>query len=167
MRAELSITDLAQSAASFVFDYDNHFGFEGNTGAMFLEGPMFGDETRKLGPSVVKEGETFTFEFERRSESLVFSINDRVVYSFKGHAERMGPVSFRPWRSKMRIRSLTIEGTTYEEAPLPALTDVFVSGTEGYNTFRIPSIILAPNGTLLAFAEGGAPTRATRATSTS
>ncbi|GAC1312109.1 MAG: sialidase family protein [Mucilaginibacter sp.] len=31
---------------------------------------------------------------------------------------------------------------------------VFVSGTEGYKTFRIPGIIKTPNGDLLAFCEG-------------
>lgn len=31
---------------------------------------------------------------------------------------------------------------------------VFVSGQEGYKSFRIPAIIAAPNGDLLAFAEG-------------
>jgi sialidase-1 len=31
---------------------------------------------------------------------------------------------------------------------------VFVSGTDGYKTFRIPAIIKAPNGELLAFCEG-------------
>lgn len=33
-------------------------------------------------------------------------------------------------------------------------TVVFRSGTEGYHTFRIPAIVQAPNGDLLAFAEG-------------
>ena len=32
--------------------------------------------------------------------------------------------------------------------------DIFVSGTEVYHTFRIPSVIVAPNGTVLAFCEG-------------
>jgi sialidase-1 len=33
-------------------------------------------------------------------------------------------------------------------------TAVFVSGSEGYHTFRIPSLIVTAKGTLLAFAEG-------------
>ena len=32
--------------------------------------------------------------------------------------------------------------------------DIFISGTEGYHTFRIPSLLTAADGTLLAFAEG-------------
>ena len=33
-------------------------------------------------------------------------------------------------------------------------TDVFVSGQDGYHTYRIPAVIRAANGTLLAFCEG-------------
>ncbi len=32
--------------------------------------------------------------------------------------------------------------------------DIFVSGTDGYHTFRIPSLIATPSGVLLAFCEG-------------
>lgn len=35
-----------------------------------------------------------------------------------------------------------------------AQTSVYVSGTEGYQSFRIPAIVKAPDGDLLAFAEG-------------
>src|SRR4051812_21781383 len=36
----------------------------------------------------------------------------------------------------------------------PARTDLFVSGKEAYHTFRIPSLLVTPKGTILAFAEG-------------
>lgn len=32
--------------------------------------------------------------------------------------------------------------------------DVFVAGQDGYNTFRIPSLLVTPRGTVLAFCEG-------------
>ena len=38
--------------------------------------------------------------------------------------------------------------------------DVFVSGTEGYHTFRIPALAVSPQGTLLAFCEGRKTSRA-------
>jgi sialidase-1 len=36
----------------------------------------------------------------------------------------------------------------------PETTDVFVAGSGGYHTYRIPSVILTPKGTLIALAEG-------------
>ena len=35
----------------------------------------------------------------------------------------------------------------------PEITDLFVCGTEGVNTYRIPALLLAPDNTLLAFCE--------------
>ena len=36
----------------------------------------------------------------------------------------------------------------------PTLSDVFVSGQDGYHTYRIPAVIVSPKGDLLAFSEG-------------
>lgn len=36
----------------------------------------------------------------------------------------------------------------------PLQVDVFLSGTEGYHTFRIPALVSTPSGTLLAICEG-------------
>lgn len=42
-----------------------------------------------------------------------------------------------------------------KNAPVePKQTDVFVSGTEGYHTFRIPALAVTRKGTILAFCEG-------------
>jgi len=41
-----------------------------------------------------------------------------------------------------------------DENPAQIGLDVFVSGREGYHTFRIPSLIVTAKGTLLAFCEG-------------
>lgn len=43
---------------------------------------------------------------------------------------------------------------TLKAAVMPAYYDVFVSGEEGYTSYRIPSAYLLSNGVLLAFAEG-------------
>ncbi len=39
-------------------------------------------------------------------------------------------------------------------ADAPVQTDVFVSGRDGYHTYRIPAVIVSSKGTLLAFCEG-------------
>ncbi|MEY2880012.1 MAG: hypothetical protein RLZZ15_2392 [Verrucomicrobiota bacterium] len=49
-----------------------------------------------------------------------------------------------------------LSGTSFAAPPAPILdqTDVFTAGRDGYHTYRIPSIIRAQSGTLLAFCEG-------------
>jgi N-acetylneuraminic acid mutarotase len=36
----------------------------------------------------------------------------------------------------------------------PATTNVFVAGTDGYHTYRIPAVVVSTHGTVLAFCEG-------------
>jgi hypothetical protein len=47
----------------------------------------------------------------------------------------------------------------------PARVDVFTAGQDGYHTFRIPSFIVTPKGTLIAARDGRAAAL-TAATST-
>ncbi len=59
-------------------------------------------------------------------------------------------------RSSLSIAVLAV--TTFiapsDAAEKPRQVDVFVSGKNGYDTFRIPAIIKSKKGTLLAFCEG-------------
>jgi sialidase-1 len=48
------------------------------------------------------------------------------------------------------VTMLGLAGVNAQQKEVP----VFVSGTEGYKTFRIPAVIRAANGNLLAFCEG-------------
>src|SRR5215510_7526783 len=51
--------------------------------------------------------------------------------------------------SLLSIASACLVGTAK-----PRQTPVFVSGQEGYHTYRIPSLLVTKKGTLLAFCEG-------------
>ena len=44
--------------------------------------------------------------------------------------------------------------TLYKSIPWMRETEIFTSGSEGYHTFRIPALAVAPDGTILAFCEG-------------
>jgi Neuraminidase (sialidase) len=48
----------------------------------------------------------------------------------------------------------TMEELDAKAAGLPEQVDVFVSGEDGYHTYRIPALLVSKEGTLLAFCEG-------------
>jgi sialidase-1 len=47
-----------------------------------------------------------------------------------------------------------VAGRQAPSAPGPRFSDVYIAGEGGYHTYRIPSVVATPRGTLLAFAEG-------------
>ena len=60
-----------------------------------------------------------------------------------------------PWLCAVTVMA-GATGIHHDQAapPLPRFIEVYVAGEEGYHTYRIPSVIATPKGTLLAFAEG-------------
>lgn len=54
----------------------------------------------------------------------------------------------------LSLASLCCTASPVTSPSAVSLTDVFVSGNDGYHTYRIPSLIVSPDGGLLAFCEG-------------
>ena len=52
------------------------------------------------------------------------------------------------------INAVASTPAAQQDPAAPQIIDVFVAGEGGYHTYRIPSAIVTPKGTLLAFAEG-------------
>ncbi|MEQ8763484.1 MAG: sialidase family protein [Planctomycetota bacterium] len=156
MRATITITDLSKSAASLMIA-GSHFGFQGRSGEMFVEGPLFGGETRSLGSPLVHEGHPFQMRVTWHRGELSILIDGEEVFALEREEPIRGDLGLRPHRAQMSVADWSLEGSLEKrpnvEAP-PFETDVFVSGTGDYHTFRIPSLLRAPNGDLLAFAEG-------------
>lgn len=61
----------------------------------------------------------------------------------------------RPGNPKWRLSiAVALFSATSQAGDAPTQHDVFVSGEDGYHTYRIPAVIVAPGGDLLAFCEG-------------
>ena len=65
---------------------------------------------------------------------------------------KIPPAAPRPFARL--FSALVLTSALSAAAPVGEQTDVYVSGQDGYHTYRIPAVIRAQNGALLAFAEG-------------
>jgi len=107
----MAIDGLEGSAASFVIDDQNHFGFEGGNKRMFLQGPLFsGVKIDRDAPESIRDGKTFLFSALRKGEHLTFKINDEVILVVTDKRSQFGAVALRPWRSTMRVYDFSILG---------------------------------------------------------
>lgn len=110
VKARLSITGLARSAASFRFGDGSQavFGFEGGHGSMYVAGPFFGTDpvAGKIGPSsdFIQDGKPFDLEVTREGDQFRILIDGRLVRQQTVGIGEMGAVSFVPIRSTMRVQ---------------------------------------------------------------
>ena len=136
--ATLTITKLAGSAASFVIGDDNHFGFEGGHGKMFVHGPIFQRATLGEHDRFFAEGEPFEFSVVRKGDVLAVVIDGKEAYRTEFPTGRTGRIGFRPWRSRMRIHRFAATGNLYDlpkPPPMPKRTQA-----DGYT---IPTLDLS------------------------
>ena len=172
VRVRLSLAKLNGTAASFMLGGD-HFGFDGGSKRLFVEGPRFG-RTRSVGRAedFLQPGEPFEFEAARVGRRLTFRIDGKEAWSTSLRAEGDERLRLRPWRASMRVYDFSASGAL-RSVPRPGdpgslkmkETDskgrvlreqeaLFVAGRDGYHTYRIPSLLVTKKGTLLAFCEG-------------
>ncbi len=139
IRIRLAMHNLRGSAASFEIS-GSHFGFSGATGDLFVQGPLFGNRTLFLGKmeQFLRDDQMVDFQVQRTDDSVVFSINGRVVRTVTGLAGRpLGRFGLRPWRSTMRVERFVAEGDLVEPPPSPlpppgyAVPMIDISGETG------------------------------------
>jgi sialidase-1 len=180
VRLRMSIEQFDGTATAFVLDGNNYVGFDSRSGAIFLEGPRFSqDKALKIGDrdALLDEGEPFELLIERNGGVISISINGQLLRKVADPAEQFGTIGVRTHRAKIAVRGFSARGNAeplsddfafdkpsvvFEMPDLTSLQPVqgvetmviWESGTDGYDTYRIPSIIKTQAGTLLAFCEG-------------
>ena len=159
--ARFSLEKLDGTAASLVFG-ENHFGFDGRGHKLFLEGADFGP-TRTVGTNTafITPGQPVEAQVIRAGARLRLRLAGQEIATVPFHTNALGPFGLRPWRASMRVYEFAASGNLVDDIAPPAettgllgRTNLFVSGREGYHTYRIPSLLVTARGTLLAFAEG-------------
>jgi sialidase-1 len=157
IQARLKLDRLEGTAASFVIG-ESHLGFDGRSGTLFVEGPVFDGAARTIGRAsdFIKPDTWIAFEARRDGAVTCFLIDGREIHRLDGWTGAAGRVGFRPWRNRLVLQSFLLSGTLIEPPPLPKPSGVplFVSGRDGYHTYRIPALAVTTKGTMLAFCEG-------------
>lgn len=119
VRARLSLDRLAGTAAAFVMD-GNQFGFEGQHGKTFVQGPQFGKSRPIADPKdFIQPGRPFDLEVRRQGKTLTFHIDGRQVWTTDYAPNEIRAFGLRPWRATVRIYEFSAEGRLIE-ASVPA-----------------------------------------------
>ena len=157
LNARLSLDSLNYSGASLVFG-ENQFGFDTRStditgkSALFVDGPLLGKNTIISGSeNKIKAGEPFEATVKLRGKELSLYIDGQLVFTKQVSSKPVGNMALRPWRNKMKVIDFSASGKL---APIQKINYLFKSGTDGYNTFRIPALVLSAKGTIVAIAEG-------------
>ena len=116
--ARLRILKQKKSAASF-FLAGSHFGFEGASETVFVNGDVFGG-LKLLKPSTefFERESWIDFEVIRKDGELLFLINGRKIVSENDGDREYSKFGFRPWRAKLQVERFSIVGNV-TSAPKP------------------------------------------------
>jgi len=108
--ARLSLDQLDGTAAAFVMD-GNQFGFEGQHGRMFVQGPEFGKSRSIADPKdFIAPGKPFDLEVSRHGKTLTFRIDGKEAWTTRYAPDQVRMFGLRPWRATMRIHDFSARG---------------------------------------------------------
>jgi sialidase-1 len=156
--ARLKLERLEATAASFMLN-DSHLGFDAGHGrALFVEGPLFGGQAQMLAAaeSCLQPGRMMLFEAIRADGTTRFLIDKREIYRRENWNGPVARIGFRPWRNRITLAAFEIQGRLTDPPPPPQVVGepLYVSGQDGYHTYRIPALAVTAQSTVLAFCEG-------------
>jgi len=100
---KLRLINQEKSAATFQLG-DSHFGFEGATEQVFVNGPLFG-KIKFLGSpdDFFKSGDWFDLNVTSDGKNISFSLNDKQVVEVDDPGTGFDLIALRPWRSTMQV----------------------------------------------------------------
>jgi len=160
IRTRLSLQLLDNTEASFIIGSKCHFYFDGRLGSeksFFLEGPGFGENRGDVRnwSSTILAGKPFDFEVfsNDKGKTVTFRVDGKDIWVQTYNDVRFDMIGLAPWRSTMRVYEFSATGN-FQKPRVAQGKPVFVSGREGYHTYRIPAIVVSNKGTVLAFCEG-------------
>ena len=110
IRARLSLERLDGTAASLAFG-QNHFGFDGRSGRLFVEGAALGN-TRSVGDAAdfIAPGRPFDVEVVRHRSTVTFHIDGNEVHRGEYRLDSPLAVALRPWRATMAVSGFSASG---------------------------------------------------------
>lgn len=169
-RAVLEVGGSGGNPVRILFDEIGEIGFQRDgEERLFTRGFLFGDITRTGAPAAdfFRPGEPFGLEVARTGDVVRIAIGGKEAWKNTFEGERaFGRISFAVDSGSVGIREAEL--LAGETLPFAAWThprdvehalpgeqvDVFSRGEGDCHTYRIPAIVVAPSGALLAFCEG-------------
>ena len=110
-----SLAELNGTAAALVFG-GNHFGFDGRTGKLFIEGQDLG-QSRTVGSNerFITTNQPVIAEVIRIGANLTLWLAGKEVARFPFKTGAVGAFGLRPWRATMRVYEFAATGKLVED----------------------------------------------------
>jgi uncharacterized membrane protein len=108
-RMSIKLMNLDGSAATFEFNRNSHFGFEGSCQCVFAEGDFYGSFQNIGAPADfgITEGNMLDFIVQRRGETFTIYVNGQVVQTHTSSAP-ITSLGLRPHRATMQLYDWTV-----------------------------------------------------------